>query len=175
MTDIRILEQNVADAEAALAAARAEVRATERIAYNIRQAERAASAVALPDSAFIDEQPGRRHQADYILPLGEEYSKVNVLDPDSFPFGGPEWMVGSVVYVMAKPERTRPTRVFISGGGSVGADWRIGNVWRCRHDQTNALLGTYTVVGIVVYGADGEVIRTVGETPNVKMAAAVFK
>lgn len=173
--DLTTAQANLAAAQADLDAAKAVVDAARRADYEARMTARADRNVAADTDAFVDPNPGRHHRADYILPLGAEYAKSNVLDPDTFAFGGAQWTANSTVYVMSKPERTRPTRAFMSGGGGVGDDWRIGNVWECHHDQTGANLGTYTVVGIVVYGTDGQVIRTVGEVPATKLSVSVFK
>ena len=63
----------------------------------------------------------------------------------------------------------------MSGGGGGNDDWDIGNTWTCRHDQTGAKLGDYTVVGVVLYDGEGNVARVIGEVPSAKLAGAVFK
>ena len=171
MATIQELQREVDEAQARLDSAKADADAARHAEYveGLRQRIEASKAVNL-----FSENPSHQGVAPYILPLGEGYADVNPLDPESFPFGGPDWLRGSVVYVMSKPERTRPTRVFISSG-LCGESWNIGNSWTCRHDQTGRKLGTYTVVGIVLYDADGQVLRTEGEVPNRKLSGAVFK
>lgn len=187
MTDtLTTARATVADARANLDAANA-VLADAMSAYdnaaaverNLRNDARQQAVIDAPKDGYYHTDgygQHRYHRADYILPLGVGYAKVNVLDPDSFPFDGRGWVANGTVYIMSKPERTRPTRAFISSGLSTDqGDWAIGNVWECRHDQTGANLGTYTVVGIVQYGTDGQVIRTEGEVPTTKLSASVFK
>jgi hypothetical protein len=105
----------------------------------------------------------------HIAPLDDRF---HPLLPETAQFGQ-GWMGGSVAYIMSKPERTRPTRVLISSGVLSGV--AIGHMAAVRHDQTGALLGRYTVVGVVEYDALGEVARVEGDVPDRKMAAAVFK
>lgn len=105
------------------------------------------------------------HEAPYILPTG---SKIN----PSNPKGAEYYDEGQVAFIMRRLDkpRTRPTRVFTSFGG-LGEEWAIGTKHSCRHDQTNAFLGDYEVVGTVVFKT-GE---KQGDVPNLKMSHAVFK
>jgi hypothetical protein len=120
--------------------------------------------------------PGFKGRADYILPLGRDYEGINPFDPSTFPFGGAEWAANGVAYLLKKDERTRPTRLVFSGGGMVDTDrWGIGAQWDCRHDQTGARLGNYTVVGIVIYDGEGNVARYEGDVPDRRIKGAVFK
>lgn len=114
-------------------------------------------------------------EAPYILPLGRDEKKIVVTDPKTYPFGGSEWLKDSTAYVLQRrdKERTRPTRIVIGSG--VDEKWFIGNTWDCRHDQTNAYLGLYEVVGIVLFGSDGKVKLTCGHLPSTPLAGAVFK
>jgi hypothetical protein len=91
---------------------------------------------------------------------------MNPSAPESAEYFDPEL----VAYVMRKPERTRPTRVLTSFG-DLGEDWAIGTTHVLYHDQTNAGLGTYTVVGI----ADFSTGRKTGEVPDRQLSHAVFK
>ena len=106
----------------------------------------------------------------YVAPLDQRF---NPHDPATVEFGQ-DWLSESVVYVMSKPERTRPTRVLISSG-DLGEAWDLGNKHFVRHDQGQNLLGRYSVVGIAHYDDAGNLAYTEGEVPDRKIAAAVFK
>lgn len=142
-----------------------------------RQAERLnrhASRVSdLTEEDLFDPEPRYRGEAAYVLPFGREYSKWNPLDPDSHPFGK-SWLAMSSALIVKKDERTRPTRIIHSSGLPSDND-RIGNRWTYRHDQTNHLLGDYEIVGIVVYGSDGEVALKAGNVPTTKMSLNTYK
>lgn len=99
-----------------------------------------------------------------ILPTD---TKVNPARPETAD--EPDY-VGEVLYILSKPERTRPTRV-VSSAGLVGDRFAIGKTNTYRHDQTWAKLGDYTTVGIVntVTG------KSEGEVPNRVLALSVFK
>lgn len=180
------LRNDVARAQEALLAAQAKLDEANEVAWAARKAESDAREAQREQAIQDDtdeagyygtsEDLAKVHEAGYILPLGKDYSKVNVLASDTFPFGGRKWMENATVYVMSKPERTRPTRAFVgSSGTNEHGEWAIGNVWKCYHDQTGANLGTYTVVGIVQYGTQGQVIKVVGEVPTTKLSLSVFK
>jgi hypothetical protein len=100
----------------------------------------------------------------YILPLDA------FQNPDAPEYAGD----GSVGYVFKKEQRGRPTRLVLSSG-EMGSAWDIGTVHRLEHDQTQATLGTYTVVGIIHYDEDGLAMYDEGEVPDRKIATAVFK
>jgi hypothetical protein len=165
------LQQNVRDAQAKLDEAQAVADEARRVEYRTRNQAALDNILASPDSRFISETD-RGGVAPYILPF-ERGDMFNPMDPTTSPFGQ-DWLAFDAAYIMSKPERTRPTRVFVSSG-LLSESWNIGNTWECRHDQTGTKLGDYTVVGIVFYDADGNVARTVGNVPDRKLAPAVFK
>jgi hypothetical protein len=118
--------------------------------------------------------------ADYILPYGREYSKWNPMDPTSHCFGR-DYMAGMIAVVLKRidqPRKAAATRVIVGAGSEVYNDWKIGNVWRIRHDQTGAALGTYEVVGEVTYArnedGDAAVRDAIGVT-DMKLSVACFK
>jgi hypothetical protein len=80
-------------------------------------------------------------------------TRANPQDPSTYQFGQ-GWVANAVAYILFKAERSRPTRVVVSFG-EVGVD--VGQEVRVRDDQTNHLLGTYEVVGIVHYDHEGYV------------------
>ena len=129
----------------------------------------------LPDPTLVDPAPAYRGTANYVLPFGQGYKKWSPLDPQAHAFG-PQWLAGGTSYIVRRIDkpRSKATRV-IHTCGTPDADWRIGNTWTIRHDQTNAFLGTYEVVGVVTYDADGDVARTAGADLNVKLSPATFK
>jgi hypothetical protein len=137
--------------------------------------EKAAALRALPDADLIDPDPKYRGSADYILPFGREYRKWNPLDPAAHPFGK-EWLAGGSTILCQRTDEARDfaTRA-VHTSGAVSEDFRVGNTWTFRHDQTNGRLGTYKVVGIVMYGPDGEVARTAGVVTTRKLSLNTFK
>jgi hypothetical protein len=128
-----------------------------------------------PTSELFDPNPGYRGAAHYILPFGREYAKWNPLDPDSHPFGR-SWLANGTAFLVQRLDeaRTYPTRCIHNAGG-VEDDWRIGNTWNLYHDQSDAHLGHYRVVGIVEYGPTGDVARTAGVTPTRRISMSTFK
>lgn len=137
--------------------------------------ERAAAAKTAVGESLDCPTPGHKGVASYILPMGQDVCPggMNPLDPATSPFGT-KWLMGGSFVVLSKPDRTRPTRIVFSSGPP-SDDWKIGATWDCRHDQTGARLGTYTVVGVVLYDDQGRVARVAGEVPNRRIMTAVFK
>jgi len=174
LTDI--LAQQVRDARERLAEAEAKYEKARQSQYEERLRQKVSDALADDGSLFYDPEPCYRGEAPYILPLGRNYGKCNPLKPDTFPFGGSDWLKGDSVFVLERLDKSRngPSRIVI-GSGYGYASWRIGNEWTCRHDQTGAKLGEYRVVGIVVYDEQGQVARVEGNVPDKALSAAVFK
>jgi hypothetical protein len=106
----------------------------------------------------------RYETANYILPTGTSINPATGEGEYSDPSHG------QVLFVMFKlnDKRTRPTRVFSSYGSVRG--WELGTKHSCRHDQTNAFLGDYEVVGIVHEDGTKE-----GNVPSIKIKHSVFK
>jgi hypothetical protein len=100
-----------------------------------------------------------------VLPTA---TKINPSAPQSAVY----FDKGQVAFVMQRLDvpRSRPTCVATSFGGATPSE-DLGAVWTFRHDQTNAFLGTYRVVGIAVF-ATGE---TYGNVPNAAINHRVFK
>lgn len=99
---------------------------------------------------------------DYVLPTG---TSINPARNE-----GEYASEGTMLLVLFKVDdsRTRPTRVVSTYGGE--GHHHLGQEAVCFHDQTNARLGHYRVVGI--RHADG---RTEGEVPDRKIKHSVFK
>jgi hypothetical protein len=109
----------------------------------------------------------RYETVDYVLPSG---TKINPRRPETAEF----YDARLVGFAMRKlnEARTYPTRLVTSHGTLGGpGSWKIGERYSLRHDQTNALLGDYEVVGTVVF-ATGEVE---GDVPDRKISHCVFK
>lgn len=106
---------------------------------------------------------GRVEHMDYVLPTGEKINPAN-------PAGATYYDKDQTAFVLFKmdDDRVFPTRVVTTFGGPGGH--RIGDTWVIRHDQTNAYLGTYQVVGIHDFGVSVE-----GWVPDRKISHAVFK
>jgi hypothetical protein len=126
-------------------------------------------------TTLIDPDPQYRGSAHYILPFGRTYGKWAPRRPAEHPFG-PSWLAGgSAILVQRLDEpRSYPTRVIHSSGG-IGDDWRIGNSWDLYHDQTDAHLGRYQVVGVVQYDERGSVARIEGNVPDRALYMSTFK
>jgi hypothetical protein len=118
-------------------------------------------------------------EAPYVLPYGRGYDKWNPMEPAAHAFG-PNYMRNMSAIVLKridKPRKAEATRVVV-GYGAIDPEWTIGNVWRLRHDQTNALLGDYEVVGEVNYaeGPDGEAVVTSHRgVTNLRLPVSTFK
>ena len=105
-------------------------------------------------------------EMDYVLPTGEKINPAN-------PSEGVYFQQDQTAYVLFKlsDERVFPTRVVTSFEGDAAEPLHhIGERWTIRHDQTNAMLGTYQVVGIHVFGK-----RVEGWVPDRKISHSVFK
>lgn len=164
--DTQTLAAKVDRARAALRNAEYDLRRAQDAdrAHAAAVADKAAVRAAADSDTFIDPNPGT-YGDSVLLPTGE---KGRVTDGLPYADGG-DW-----AYIMSKASRTRPTRAFVSSG-QLGDEWRIGNTHRARHDQTGANLGDYTVVGIVVYDRNGDVLVTVGDIPTTLLSVCVFK
>lgn len=117
--------------------------------------------------------------ADYVLPYGRGYSKWNPMRPEDHCFGDDYMSDSSAIVVkrIDQPRNAAATRVIVTAG-IVPDDWKIGNVWRIRHDQTNALLGVYEVVGEVEYAADEDgtaIVVSASGVTDMKLPVACFK
>jgi hypothetical protein len=114
----------------------------------------------------------------YILPFGREYGRWNPRDVANAAFGQ-NWLKDMVALVCLREDqpRTRPSRVIFSHNpGELSERDKIGQRFTARHDQTNALLGEYRIVGIVRYSSeDGSVEKIVGDVPNVKLTQNTYK
>lgn len=98
-----------------------------------------------------------------ILPTGEKLNPAN-------PKGAEYYDERQVAYVVRPIHKEKATRVFTSYG-RLSADWDVGTIQTCRHDQTGALLGVFEVVGV----ADFSTGFTEGDVPDRKLAHGVFK
>lgn len=100
----------------------------------------------------------------YLLPTKCTMNPVHPEDAEYFD-------EGQVAYVMQRTDkpRTRPTEVATSFG-PFDPD-ALGREVEVRHDQTNAYLGTYTVVGVT----DFRTGHYVGLVPDRKLNHRVFK
>lgn len=117
-------------------------------------------------------------EAHYVLPYGRDYAKWNPLEPEAHPFG-PDYMRDMSAMVLKridKPRKAEATRVVV-GYGSIDPEWTIGNVWRLWHNQTNALLGVYEVVGEVTYaeGPDGAMVTSAKGVTDMRLHVSCFK
>jgi hypothetical protein len=92
---------------------------------------------------------------------------LNPAAPETGEFYDPR-QVAFVLFKMNE-NRTRPTRVVTSFGGYDAS--QVGDVWELRHDQTDAYLGDYKVVGIVDFTTGAKH----GEVPNRPIKLAVAK
>lgn len=108
---------------------------------------------------------GSRGLAAAALPTGLTISPDRL---DDSPYFDTAW----VAYVLFKTSeaRTRPTRVFTSHH-SLG--WKVGDLVHLEHDQTNAYLGEYKVVGITY--ADPANGVNIGDVPDIKIKHCVAK
>lgn len=114
-------------------------------------------------------------EANYVLPYGRGYSRWNPMRPAEHCFGE-AYMADSSAIIVKRidvPRKAAATRVIVTAG-RVPEDWKIGARWRIRHDQTNALLGEYEVVGEVTYDDDAEVETALGVT-DMSLPVACFK
>lgn len=162
--DVTTARNEVAIAREALAAAQANLDAATDAAADVARTAADGTVVGRTDASFFATDPKWASRDAIVLPTGEKGRIAELPYADA----------GDWAYIMSKPERTRPTRAFLSCG-DMGDAWNIGNTHTARHDQTGARLGDYTVVGIVIYGRDGQVLRTVGEVPTTMIAVSVFK
>lgn len=108
-----------------------------------------------------------------VLPVGESIDPTT-LDQSQY------WDIEWVAYVLFKrnESRTRPTRVLTSHGPltfvpSIGVrrDLKLGDVIHLEHDQTQAYLGEYEVVGI--HREDNGAV--VGDVPSIRIKHCVAK
>lgn len=106
---------------------------------------------------------GTEEHMDYVLPTGE---KMNPASPSSAIY----YDAKQTAFVLFKlnDDRVFPTRVVTTFGDA--SLHRIGDVWHIRHDQTNAFLGTYQIVGIHEFGRSVK-----GWVPDRKISHSVFK
>lgn len=118
--------------------------------------------------------------AEGILPYGQGYPKWNPMEPLEHPFGA-GYMSDSIAVVLKRvdqPRKAAATRVIVGAGSEMYEGWTIGNVWKLRHDQTGAILGTYEVVGEVTYAEDEDeltVVRDAIGVTDMKLKVSCFK
>lgn len=132
-------------------------------------------------------QPGQDtgdHVRPYILPFSNA-GRWDPWDVHNAHFGK-DWLRGmyGIVCFREDEQRTRPSRLIFSHGSPLpnkregkiyGADL-IGVRFEARHDQTNARLGDYKIVGLIMYDSfSGDVLRAVGDVPNIKLAQSTYK
>jgi hypothetical protein len=176
-TELEKAWEVVRKAEAYAEAAREEAEAIRKREYDQRHQSQYEQLMALDEAEFYcydaptDTRP-------YVLPFGREYARFNPLDDadrENHEFG-PTWTAGSTAIICKKDERTRPTRLIWSSGYDLrGESDKIGRRFRAKHDQTNASLGTYEIVGLAFFGPDGKLCRTVGDVPSIKFAQSTYK
>lgn len=177
MTDISTLEQNVRTAQAALDAAKAEVEQERKLERMARQAAAVLAVTEADDSDFVAKDPTSRYsERPYVLPFGREYGRWNPRDVENAAFGK-SWLAGSTALICKRIDeaRTRPSRLIFTSGTLLHDSDKIGNVFTARHDQTNAKLGVYEIVGLVFYGPTGDVARIVGDVPDAKLSQNTYK
>lgn len=126
---------------------------------------------------FHTSNPHQNPERPYVLPFGREHAKWNPFDVENGPFGGRAWLANSTALICRRTDeaRTRPTRLIFSFGLTLSQDDKIGNQFLARHDQTGEKLGEYEIVGLVFYGPDGNVLRSVGDTPSIKFHMSTYK
>lgn len=113
----------------------------------------------------------------YILPFGREHGKWNPRDVENAAFGK-SWLSGmyAIICLRTDQARSRPSRLIFSHGNPLREEQdKIGNYFMAKHDQTGAFLGEYRIVGIVAWNADGDVLRVVGDVPDVKYSQNTYK
>jgi hypothetical protein len=190
--DIRAYEEALEKFEAAQVAL-AEAQAAKDAAGKVFQEAQAArtadryqsefdAMMALPDEAFVDDDPGFDFRP-YVLPFGQGYKKFNPHDDDdraNHDFGS-NWTRNMTAIICKKDERDEATRLIWTSGYPVSADSdrvssdAIGNRFEARHDQTNARLGIYQIVGLAVFGPDAKLARVIGNVPNRKFNQSTYK
>jgi hypothetical protein len=132
---------------------------------------------AQPDYYFRASVPTPSYsERPYVLPFGRQYPKLSPWDTHEHPFGK-SWLAKETALICLRTDepRTRPTRIIYTSGISLNETDKIGNEFIARHDQTNAKLGVYKIVGLVFYDREGDVLRAVGDTPNYKMSLNTYK
>ena len=99
-----------------------------------------------------------------VLPTGES------MNP-RFPREASYFDEAQTAYVLFKlsDNRTRPTRVVTSFGPLQG--WTLGSEHELYHDQTNAYLGRYKVVGVHHFASN----EHAGDVPDIKIKHCVVK
>lgn len=178
------LEQEVRDAQADLNLAQSmlderkgELAAARQDLYRRRQSERDTRIAEATDEMFYAENPTHDVRG-YVLPFGREYGKWSPWDVDNAPFGK-SWLGGmyGIICLRTDEARTRPSRLIFSSGSPLDRSEfdKIDQRFTARHDQTNAKLGEYTIVGLVIWDADGDVLRVVGDVPDVKYSQNTYK
>lgn len=188
MTAITEARSNLAEAQEALDAAKSVYEAAQKVERDATRIEQLAryeqsyqNAISVPDSAYMLDTPDDITAAygdvrPYVLPFGREYGKWNPMDVDNAAFGK-DWLGNTTAIICQRLDeaRTRPSRlIFTSGVGPCESD-KIGQVFTARHNQTNAELGVYQIVGLVIYDPSGDVARIVGDVPNIKYSQNTYK
>lgn len=186
-TPLELAYERVANAKADLETLEAEAAAIRHADYVERITTAFDRMMGLPDSAFVAES--QRHDVrPYILPFGRDYAKWNPTgDPDEHVFGD-SWTANMTAIICERTDQDRsgPTRLIWTSGmvmphpdqdGRIGSGDLIGTPFTARHDQTNAKLGEYLIVGLAFYGPDGgrKPARIVGNVPNRKFGQSTYK
>lgn len=130
-----------------------------------------------PEDAFRAFEP-KYDVRPYVLPFGREYPMWNPRDVENAPFSGKSWLAGMTAIICSRTdeERSRPSRlIFTSSNGVPDEHDKIGQRFEARHDQTGKRLGDYRIDGLVIYSGEGEVLRIVGDVPNVKFHMNTYK
>ena len=135
---------------------------------------------ALESEFYFDPEKHRRiGERPYVLPFGRDSKKWSPYDVENAHFGK-NWLRGMYALICHRTDevRTRPSRLIFSHGSplnELGIDL-IGQEFVARHDQTNAKLGVYKIVGLVIWDSEkGDVLRTAGDVPDVKLSQNTYK
>lgn len=175
-------------AEAQLEEARAALTAKQNVERGLRQRAAIDAVMAAPESDFytlagpkFEEGRTISHYAvsdvrPYVLPFGRDFGRWSPFDVENAAFGK-SWLGNSTALIVKRRDqsRTKPSRLIFTSGVLLRDSDKIGNVFVARHDQTNAILGVYEIVGLVFYSPEGNVARSVGETPDVKLSQNTYK
>lgn len=178
--DVRRAEEAVRAAERRLTAARDKLNERSVQVRRAQTSERDFEIAAAEDVEFaakLDTSLHRYEERDYILPFGREYGKWNPRDVENAAFGK-RWLSGmyAIICLRLDEARSRPSRLIFSHGNPLREEQdKIGQRFMAKHDQTGAFLGEYRIVGIVAWNADGDVLRIVGDVPDVKYSQNTYK
>lgn len=172
------LRQNVKDAQEALVAAQKVEQEARYVEHKTRLQASLDEVMAAADEDFYTKNADAAPDRPYVLPFGREYGKWDPRDVETSAFGQ-DWLAGMTALVCQRidQDRSRPSRVIFTSDATAGLrdSDGIGSVFLARHDQTGAKLGVYKIVGLVIYGTEGEVARVVGDVPAGKYSQNTYK